>query len=247
MVKRLASGRPILAIWVNANSGVTFRVGTRTEFIKVAEASAVNFGGEVRRLRWAARYVAVPRVLGHGVEGNTAWLHTRALPGLSAVHPRWLAEPEAAIRAIGSGLRMLHDRLPVRSCPFDWSATTRIAPLSPAKRAELGQPPAIDQLVVCHGDACSPNTLIDSAGHCCGHVDIGDLGVADRWADLAVATLALQWNYPGHDSEANLLAAYGVDPDPPRIDYYRRLWRGSRLIAGVNGHGRRFRRNRRKL
>ena len=93
------------------------------------------------------------------------------------------------------------------------------------KEQSWANPPAIDQLVVCHGDACSPNTLIDSAGHCCGHVDIGDLGVADRWADLAVATLALQWNYPGHDSEANLLAAYGVDPDPPRIDYYRRLWR----------------------
>jgi aminoglycoside phosphotransferase len=40
----------------------------------------------------------------------------------------------------------------------------------------------------------SPNTLIDDDGRCCGHVDFGDLGVADRWADLAVAALSPGWN-----------------------------------------------------
>ena len=78
--------------------------------------------------------------------------------------------------------------------------------------------------MVCHGDACSPNTLIDDDGRCCGHVDFGSLGVADRWADLAVATLSLGWNYPGRAWDAEFFAAYGVEPDPLRIDYYRRLW-----------------------
>jgi kanamycin kinase len=78
--------------------------------------------------------------------------------------------------------------------------------------------------VVCHGDACAPNTLVDDDGRSCGHVDFGQLGVADRWADLAVATLSLGWNYPGRDWEAEFFNAYGVQPDPARIDYYRRLW-----------------------
>ena len=73
--------------------------------------------------------------------------------------------------------------------------------------------PPIDQLVVCHGDACAPNTLIDDDGRCYGHVDLGDLGVADRWADLAVATLSLSWNYPG-SWEGELLDAYGVGSGP---------------------------------
>jgi kanamycin kinase len=76
---------------------------------------------------------------------------------------------------------------------------------------------------VCHGDACVPNTLIGKDGRCCGHVDLGSLGVADRWADLAVATSSTVWNYgPGH--ERRLLDAYGVKPDPDRTFFYRLLW-----------------------
>jgi hypothetical protein len=70
---------------------------------------------------------------------------------------------------------------------------------------------------------CSPNTVIDDDGRCCGHVDFGSLGVADRWADLAVTTLSLGWNYPGRRWDAEFFAAHGVEPDAARIDYYRRL------------------------
>lgn len=232
-VSRFAAGRPVRAVWVNGEGGVTFRVGSDSsgvEFIKVADMRNVtaDFTDEARRLRWAARYIAVPEVLGLGLDqtpdGDWAWLRTAGLPGLSGVHPTWLAAPTVAVRAIGAGLRMLHDRLPVRSCPFDWSAASRLSTLTPARRARVGEPPPVDQLVVCHGDACAPNTLIDDGGTCVGHVDFGSLGVADRWADLAVALLSLGWNYPGRVWDAEFFAAYGVERDPARVDYYRRLW-----------------------
>ncbi|SON59892.1 Aminoglycoside 3'-phosphotransferase [Mycobacterium simulans] len=235
VVRRLARGRSVHAVWANELGGITFRVDSGAEFIKVASAGSADFANEARRLRWAAPFIAVPQVLELGVDGDWTWLHTRGLAGLSAVHPRWLAAPEVAVRAIGVGLRTLHDRLPVSSCPFDWSAASRLAPLTPAQRAGLDQAPPIDRLVVCHGDACSPNTLIDDSGRYCGHVDFDQLGVADRWADLAVATLSLRWNYPdypeypGRNWDAEFFAAYGVNPDPLRIDYYRRLWQAEDL------------------
>ena len=235
VVSRLADGRPVRAVWANEEAGVTFRLGADPcgrEFVKVAGRHGTDFAAEARRLRWAARYVAVPRVLGLGTEDDRAWLHTRGLPGLSAVHPRWVADPEVAVRAIGAGLRALHDGLPTRTCPFEWSASGRLDALSPALRTHVGEPPPIDRLVVCHGDACAPNTLIDDAGCCCGHVDLGDLGVADRWADLAVATLSLGWNYPGRTWEPEFFSAYGVEPDPARIDYYRRLWQAGDEASG---------------
>jgi kanamycin kinase len=64
---------------------------------------------------------------------------------------------------------------------------------------------------------------LDHTGAWSGHVDFGALGVADRWADLAVATWSVNWNY-GRGWEELLLATYGVDPDPVRTAYYRLLW-----------------------
>ena len=207
VVADIADGRPVAAVWLNELGGVTFRIDGGAEYVKVSPPRwAEHLAAEADRLRWAGRYVVVPEVLGAG----DGWLHTAGLPAASAVDPRWVARPRAAVRAIGVGLRLLHDRLPVSDCPF-----------GPPVWVTESMP--IDRLVVCHGDACAPNTLVDDDGGCFGHVDLGDLGVADCWADLAVATLSLSWNYAG-DWEHELFDAYGVDPDPERVDFYRRRW-----------------------
>ena len=39
--------------------------------------------------------------------------------------------------------------------------------------ALIADAPPVDHLVVCHGDACAPNTLIGDDGACVGHVDLG--------------------------------------------------------------------------
>ena len=90
-------------------------------------------------------------------------------------------------------------------------------------RAALPEPPPVDRLVVCHGDACAPNTLLAEDGRWTAHVDLGTLGVADLWADLAIAAWSTEWNYgPGY--EDTVYEAYGAARDDERIDYYRRLW-----------------------
>ena len=139
-------------------------------------------------------------------------------------HP--VKDHATAVRAIGEGLRALHDGLPVEACPFRWDVPERLA--NAAARGirvpdALQDPPPNDRLVVCHGDACAPNTLLTDAGTWSGHVDLGSLGVADRWADIGVSALSLAWNY-GPGWEGALLDAYGIDPDPVRMLYYRDLW-----------------------
>ncbi|MET4050652.1 MULTISPECIES: phosphotransferase [unclassified Rhodococcus (in: high G+C Gram-positive bacteria)] len=77
--------------------------------------------------------------------------------------------------------------------------------------------------VVYHGDACAPNTLIDEAGPPCAHVDLGSMGVGDRWADLAPAIMSTQGNYGGLLT-AEVLDGYGIELDQDRLDFYCRLW-----------------------
>ncbi|WP_447948918.1 phosphotransferase [Microbacterium aurum] len=222
----LARGAAVSPVWVNGVGGVTVRTADG-RFIKVGPRHReTSMAAEADRMRWAAPHTAVPEVLEVGDEGDAEWLVTRALPGLSAVDPRWLREPATAVRAVGAGLRALHDALPVADCPFDWSVPARIA--NAAARGILAPdalqtPPPIDLLVVCHGDPCAPNTLLNSQGDALAHVDLGALGVADRWADIAVAAMSTTWNY-GPGWERTLMDAYGLEPDEERLAYYRDLW-----------------------
>lgn len=226
VVRDIAAGRSVTAVWDNEIGGCTFRIGDGAgrEFVKVGPPHpAADMRREADRLWWAGRFLTVPEVLAVDTDGPLHWLHTAGIPGDTAVAPHWIADPEPAVRAIGQGLRALHDRLPVRKCPYSWSVEERVSRLSPKMQRQLAEPPPIDLLVVCHGDPCAPNTLVDAAGDWCGHVDLGDLGVADRWADLAVATLSLGWNY-GKGWEKTVFDSYGISPDAERMRYYRGLW-----------------------
>lgn len=117
----------------------------------------------------------VPRVLAHGADEAGSWIITAALVGENAVSDRWRADPRRAVSAIGTGLRALHEALPVQTCPFLWSVAGRLDDahrraaaglLIPAQWHEvhrslgvqealgvLADAPPIDQLVVCHSDA----------------------------------------------------------------------------------------------
>ncbi|WP_433380815.1 aminoglycoside 3'-phosphotransferase [Streptosporangium sp. CA-115845] len=249
VVAALADGDTVTPVWRNELGGLTFRLedgrdGVRYVKWVAAGTPEIDLPGEAERLAWARRWVTVPRVIEHGTDTDGTWLVTAAVPGRSAVDPRWIADPATAAAAIGRGLRLLHDALPVEQCPFDWAIDRRLARADeriaggegPADRfpehrhlelaearARIGDPPAIDRLVVCHGDACAPNTLLRDDGMFAAHVDLGSLGVADRWADLAVAAWSMEWNHgPGYDGI--VYDAYGIAPDPERIAYYRLLW-----------------------
>lgn len=217
IVRRLAGDAPLVAVWRNELGGLAFRIGD-DRYVKWTRVG--DLAGEAERLTWAGRFTSVPRVLGHGTDGDGSWLVTAALPGRSAVDPYWIARPAAAARALGAALRALHDALPVDGCPYDWSVATRL------RRAGLtgfAEPPPVDRLVVCQGDPCAPNTLLHDDGTPAGHVDLGALGVADRWADLAVAAWSTEWNHGTGHVDA-VYAGYGVGPDAERIAYYRTLW-----------------------
>ncbi len=243
-VASIAAGRPLRPVWRNELGGLTYQLGDGAYIKWIAHGTAISLSREAERLAWAARFTPVPLVLDCDRDGDGEWLVTEALPGEMAVTARWKADPRTAVTAIAAGLRAMHDAMPVDECPFTWSRADRVASAHAlhdggefglswrADGASLGHDEALrlldkappgDQLVVCHGDPCSPNTLIGDDGRWTGHVDLGTLGVADRWADLAVASWSLTWNYEG-DWQRLFFDTYGIEPDRDRIDYYRLLW-----------------------
>ena len=215
----------------------------RVRFLKLGAPSWFpRVADEAARMRWAARHLDVPRVVEAGSDGAVDWLLTEALPGSDATDERYLTEPERVATALGEALRQFHEA-PVEDCPFDsrldallTSARERAARgvagpfhpefehLTPEHGLAILEAyrPSEDHLVVCHGDYCFPNVLFED-WEPRGYVDLGELGVADRWWDLAVGSWSTVWNL-GEGWEETFLRAYGVEPDAERIRYYRLLY-----------------------
>src|SRR5437868_9322991 len=145
VVATLAGGDTITPVWRNELGGVTFRLedaegGSRYVKWLAAGTPEIDLSGEAERLVWAQQWVSVPRVLDHGADADGTWLVTAGIPARSAVDPRWRADPATAAAAIGRGLRLFHDALPVAECPFDWSVERRLGQAD--ERIAAGESPA---------------------------------------------------------------------------------------------------------
>jgi kanamycin kinase len=216
IVLELSAGRPAELVWRNELGGLTFRIDDA--FVKWnPHRTGIDLSRERVRLEWISTRHPAPHVLEFGHDDVAQWLVTRALPGGHAVGDTWRARHSEAIAAIAEGLRAIH-AIPIHDFPRAWSESWVCR--SPES---LGVRPPVQDPVLVHGDACAPNTLISSDGEWTANVDFGDLAVGDRWADLAVASLSLDWNF-GEGHQAEFFDAYGIEPDYDRIRYYRALW-----------------------
>jgi kanamycin kinase len=223
------------------------RDGSPGLFLKIARADHYpTLSAEAARMRWARAHLPVPEVVDQGREGSVTWLVTTSIPGQDGTHPDQLGHPEELARVLAQGLRSFHDTAPVQGCPFNFRMEAAIEHvrgrlssglidaardfhpefehLTPKAAVELLEStrPDSEDLVVCHGDYCPPNILIEG-GRAIAYLDLGELGVADRWWDLAVATWSLTWNL-GPGFEALFLAEYGAEPDAARTAFYRLLY-----------------------
>jgi kanamycin kinase len=215
-------------------------------FAKVDRAGRFpTLEGEAERMRWAGPHLPVPAVVAIERVGTASVLLTEALPGRDATDAGWRDDLPALVRSLGRGLRAFHEAVEPDRCPFRFERTRALghvrrrvsegdiesggfheehAHLTP--RAALAELEATatwtEDLVVCHGDYCPPNVLLDGRV-VTGYLDLGELGVADRWSDIAVGAWSTCWNF-GEALEPLFYESYGVEPDPMRIRYYRLLY-----------------------
>lgn len=226
-------------------------------FAKVAQGSAVAaLKAEHERTVWlAGQGVGSPEVLGWVESGDHACLVLNALKGVPASELS-AADLLRAWPSMVAQLKVLHG-LPVASCPFERGLAQMLARAERvvARGAvnvefldddQRDTPPAelLDALrdeqamrlkqetrdrVVCHGDACLPNFLVDPETlQCVGVIDLGRLGVADRYVDLALLLANARESWTAHEqaqaARRMTFELLGIDePDDGRLSFYLRL------------------------
>ena len=85
-----------------------------------------------------------------------------------------------------------------------------------------------EDIVLTHGDYCLPNIFVKE-NEMSGFIDIGKMGPADRWQDIAIAIRSLKHNFDGKYTDGKkifnfkpqmFLDALGVDFDNQKYNYY---------------------------
>ncbi|MCX4967120.1 APH(3')-V family aminoglycoside O-phosphotransferase [Streptomyces sp. NBC_00654] len=218
---------------------------------RAPEHPAFDLAGEADRLEWLARHgIPVPRIAERGGNDAFVWTVTEAVPGVSAAEEWPEHQRFAVVEAMARLTRALHE-LPADRCPFDRSLSVAIAEARRNLReglvdlddvgkerkgwsgaqllAELDRTqPETEDVVVCHGDLCPNNVLLDPVTcEVTGVIDVGRLGLADRHADLALTARELAidedpWFGPKYTEQ--FLGLYddpGIDKD--KMAFYRLL------------------------
>jgi kanamycin kinase len=237
-------------VWILNPQGAVWRLtepGRDTFYVKVlARGLYPSLRDEQVRIEWARDRLPVAPVLDYGTNEDVEWLMLGALPGQDATQPELIADPATTVTILARALRAFHEA-PIDDCPFDFTLDVALEHgrrrvegdgvpkskgdfheeylhLSPAGALEVLEKtrPASEDVVLCHGDYCFPNILIED-GEATGYLDLGEMGLADRWWDLAVATWSCDWNVgPGYQDL--FLESYGIERDEERIAYYRLLY-----------------------
>lgn len=242
----LVEGYDWQEITVGESGGTVHRLHARdrpTLFLKQgAGRVARDVIDEFVRLDWLQRRLPVPQIVHFSASQGAAWLLSTEMQGCAAY--RWLNEhPErrdVAVANMAAFLRCLH-ALPPEQCPFNSTLPLRLAAARAnidAGRVDLDefQPehegwsaeqvwdklqrllPITEAPVVTHGDFSLDNILLDEDGAVLACIDVGRVGLADRYQDLTILAACLD-EFDGRLA-GQLFAAYGVEPDRRRIDLH---------------------------
>ncbi|MFB4419728.1 APH(3'') family aminoglycoside O-phosphotransferase [Streptomyces sp. QL37] len=233
-----------------------FRSADATRYAKcVPAADAADLTAERDRIEWlTGQGVPGPRALDWHSGDAGACLVTSAVSGIPADQVP-AEDLRVSWERIAHAVRRLHE-VPVSRCPFRRGLDAMVAvardvvargavnpeflpveqqhtlPTDLLARLTRQVPrrrrqEAVDT-VVCHGDLCLPNIILDPQTlNVSGFIDLGRLGTADRYADLALlfANAREAWGDEEQARAADVAFAetYGIALDHDRLRFYLHL------------------------
>ena len=206
---------------------------------------------DTKALQFLSGKIPVPEVLAHEVADGLDYLLMSRIKGRMLCDPWVMERPSLLLDCMAEALHLLWS-VPLQGVPFERSLTTELEHAERAIRDGTYDPSGCEpetfgpggfaspaalleylqknkpkvEPVLSHGDFCLPNLFTDGQ-HLCGMIDLGDMGLADRYKDLTFGWRSLKHNSDGHYGPVypaidpdDLFRAAGIPKDEEKLRYY---------------------------
>ena len=206
----------------------------------------------VEVMRWLEGKLPAPKVLAYEKDDEFQYLLMSKITGKMSCDSYYMEQPEVLVKCLAEAMKMLWS-IDVSDCPRKRDLDTELKearyrvenglidmddmepntfgegsfkdPMELLTWLENNKPEL--EPVLSHGDFCLPNIFLED-GKVSGFIDLNDMGVGDKWRDIALCYRSLRWNsegayggnvYPDVRSE-KLFEALGLEPNMEKIRYY---------------------------
>lgn len=227
------------------------------EHVLKIQKQGAETDNEQKIVSWLRGKIPVPEISVYHVENGMAYTLMTKVPGRMLCDAEYLKEPEQLLELVAQGIRLLWS-VEVQDCPCRVSPLEErlkaaryrvehglvdqdnVEPetfgpdgfANPEKLLTwLEQNRPEEDIVLTHGDFCLPN-LFAEGNQISGYIDLGKMGPADRWQDLAIVLRSLKHNADGYYNGGKayfrfephmLLDRLGVGMDVEKNRYYMLL------------------------
>ncbi len=216
------------------------------------EPSCAQNAETVSVMRWLMGKLPVPEVLEFAEEGGLQYLLMSRVPGRMSCDAYYLERPGVLLEGLAEAVSLLW-QTDTAGCPRARTVEQELAEARYLVEHRLFDPDSVEpetfgpggfrdpealllwleenrpaaEPVLSHGDLCLPNLFLDR-GRVSGFIDLGDMGVGDKWRDLALLDRSLRSNatgayggprYPWY-REGLLYEALGIREDPDKRRWY---------------------------
>lgn len=193
------------------------------KYVLKIQKQTLETENESEMVTWLKNRIPVPEILLYYVENGTAYTLMTKIIGKMLCDEEYLNQPEKLIHLVADGLKMLWN-VKIDDCPCNvsrlterlksarWNVENKMVDMDntePETFGENGFSDAMElliwlehnqpeeDLVLTHGDLCLPNLFVNQ-NRISGFIDLGKMGPADRWQDIAIALRSLEHNFAGN-------------------------------------------------
>lgn len=224
------------------------------EYVLKIQPCSHETDNEYAMAKWIGKQIRIPEIFVYSVINDIAYTLMSKVDGQMLCEDSYLQHPEKLIKIAADGLKQLW-QIDIKGCPYytsrlserlkaaEYNVRNGLVDVEDAEPETFGpngfaNPEELlkwlqnnrpeEDIVLSHGDYCLPNIFVKE-NEIKGFIDLGKMGPADRWQDIAIAIRSLQHNFDGTYTDGKklfdfepqmLLKELGVEFDSHKYRYY---------------------------